>query len=89
MSGMVGSKEEFVDIGPPEVVAKYEVQPGIYESHVFIPAKLADNLILEKRDPGYRRRLESQPGIVKGSCWMAIGTHTQGNTSLSSVGVSM
>lgn len=58
-------KDEFVDIGPPEVVAKYEVQPGIFESHVFIPAKLADNLILEKRDPGYRRRLESQPGIVK------------------------
>ena len=58
-------KEEFVDIGPPENVYKYEVQPGIFETHYFVPAKLADNEILEKRDPGYRAKLESQNEIIK------------------------
>lgn len=58
-------KEQFVDIGAPEEVYTYEVQPGTFENHIFIPAKLADNMILEKRDPRYRQRLESQSEIVR------------------------
>lgn len=54
-------KEEFVDVGEPEQVHEVEVEPGRFEKHIFIPARLEDNQILEKRDPGYRATLESQP----------------------------
>gem|GEM_PF-2070828 len=59
--GHVSFKEEFVDIGEPEQVHDVEVEPGQFETHIFIPARLEDNQILEKRDPGYRKRLEAQP----------------------------
>lgn len=58
-------KAEFVDSGPPEQVNNVEIQEGVFEKHVFIPAKLSDNIILEKRDPGYRSRLESQTEILR------------------------
>lgn len=58
--GHVWFKDEFVDIGTPEKPYEVEVEPGRFETHVFIPAKLADNNILETRDPGYRKSLENQ-----------------------------
>lgn len=56
---------EFVEIGAPEQTHDVEVEPGVLERHIFIPAKLSDNSILERRDPGYRATLEAQPDIVK------------------------
>lgn len=56
---------EFVDAGASEQVHSVEVEPGAMETHVFIPAKLSDNTILERRDPGYRATLEAQPDIIK------------------------
>jgi len=58
-------KTDFVDSGPPETVNDTEVEPGKFEKHCFIPARLADNVILEKRDPGYRATLEAQDEITK------------------------
>ncbi|MFH1739567.1 MAG: terminase family protein [bacterium] len=58
-------KAEFVDIGPPEKSAMVEVEPGRFEKHIFIPAKLSDNMILEQRDPGYRATLEAMPEITR------------------------
>jgi len=53
-------KRDFISIGDPEKPHEVEVQPGAYRTHMFIPAKLSDNFILEKRDPRYRRKLEGQ-----------------------------
>ena len=58
-------KRMFVDLGPPGTVYDVEVEPGVYMRHLFIPAFLQDNVILEQRDPGYRKRLESQPEEIK------------------------
>lgn len=63
--GHLFCKEEFVDPGEPEIVHNVEVEPGIFETHIFIPARLSDNQVLEKRDPGYRARLEAQPEDVR------------------------
>jgi phage terminase large subunit len=58
--GHVWFKDEFVDIGEPEQPHEVEVEPGVMETHIFIPAKLSDNKILEERDPNYRKKLEAQ-----------------------------
>lgn len=58
-------KRQFVQAGEPEKVHQVEVQPGKYESHIFIPAYLADNQILEKRDPSYRQNLENLPDVLR------------------------
>jgi hypothetical protein len=58
-------KNEFVTIGVPEQVYDVEVEPGRNERHMFIPAKLSDNQILCKRDPGYRENLENQPEATR------------------------
>lgn len=58
-------KAEFIDVGPFEEPHRVEVEPGEFETHMFIPAKLADNRVLEQRDPEYRRRLEAQPEIIR------------------------
>jgi phage terminase large subunit len=58
-------QREFIDIGDFEQPHDVEVEPGIFETHVFIPAFLSDNRVLEERDPGYRARLEAQPEIVR------------------------
>lgn len=58
-------RDDFVDTGPFEEVNDVEVEPGVFEKHIFIPAKLADNLILEKRDPGYRATLEAQSDLIR------------------------
>ena len=63
--GHIFFKEQFVDPGEPEQVHNVEVEPGIFEEHIFIPAKLADNQILERRDPAYRKKLEAQPEDVR------------------------
>ena len=58
-------KREFIDAGPWEQPVKVQVEPGRYETHIFIPAKLSDNQVLEKRDPGYRETLENLPEEVR------------------------
>lgn len=54
-------KDQFVKIGEPEIPHVVEHEPGKSRTHIFIPASLADNLILEKMDPDYRKNLENLP----------------------------
>jgi hypothetical protein len=58
-------KDEFVRAGEPEQVQRVEVEPGKFEDHIFIPAKLSDNIALEDRDPEYRQNLENQPEHIR------------------------
>ena len=58
-------KQWFVDPGIIGRPFEFEIEPGITETHMFIPARLADNTVLVERDPGYQRRLESQPEVVR------------------------
>lgn len=58
-------KDEFVRIGEPENVHNVEVEPGKFEEHMFIPARLSDNIALEERDPEYRKNLENQPEHIR------------------------
>ena len=51
-------KKEFVEAGEFEKVHEVEVAPGVKEKHMFIPAKLEDNIILNDRDEGYRANLQ-------------------------------
>ncbi len=57
-------KAEFADLRPEEP-QEVEVEPGRFERHLFIPALLKDNEILERRDPGYRAILEGQSDLVR------------------------
>ncbi len=54
-------KKNFVEAGVPGEVLTIEVQPGTFRKHIFIPARLEDNQVLEERDPGYRSTLEGMP----------------------------
>lgn len=54
-------KTFFVRSGEPEMPHSVELEPGKRRTLVFIPAKLSDNLILERMDPDYRRNLETMP----------------------------
>jgi len=65
--GHVWFKREFIDIGPPEEPAEVMVEsdPPAYETHVFVPAYLDDNFILNDRDPSYRKKLENMDRINK------------------------
>lgn len=63
--GHVWFKNDFVYGGPPEQVNSVEVEPGVFEDHVFIPAKLSDNMALEEADPDYRMKLENQPEHIR------------------------
>lgn len=58
-------KKEFIDIGPSGVPHSVEVEPGQYETHIFIPSFLSDNQVLERRDPNYRLTLEAQSEVVR------------------------
>lgn len=58
-------KKNFVQAGEPEVAHNVEVEEGKFATHMFIPAKLSDNMVLEKRDPSYRQNLENQPEILR------------------------
>lgn len=65
--GHVWFKNEFVDIGPagkPHDVL-VESDPPRHEKHLFIPAYLSDNIVLEDRDPTYRKNLENQSEIER------------------------
>lgn len=58
--GDVGHKwfmDRFITIGQPEMIHDFISETGEPESHFFVPSHLADNQILEKRDPNYRRKL--------------------------------
>lgn len=63
--GATWFKDEYVRAGAPETVMNVEVEPGQFEDHMFIPAKLSDNFALEERDPEYRRNLENQPEHIR------------------------
>lgn len=58
-------KQFFVSVGEPEIPHYVEVEEGKFQTHIFIPAKLADNKILEDRDPTYRKNLENQPELIR------------------------
>jgi len=60
-------KKEFIEIGPPEEphTVMVEQDPPRYEKHIFIPAYLDDNIILEDRDPSYRSNLENQDEVTR------------------------
>ncbi len=53
--------KKFVEAGPPGVPVEVEIEPGRFQKHLFIPARLADNQVLEDRDPGYRTTLMNMP----------------------------
>jgi hypothetical protein len=59
--GAAWFKSNFVKAGPPEIPVDVEVEPGRFRTHIFIPATLADNAILERMDPEYRKNLENLP----------------------------
>ena len=58
-------KKYFIEAGPHSKPVDVEVQDGVYRRHIFIPAKLEDNQVLEKRNPGYRRTLEGMSEDVR------------------------
>lgn len=60
-TGAAWFKSNFVNAGEPELPVDVEVEPGRFRTHIFIPATLSDNIILEKMDPGYRENLENLP----------------------------
>lgn len=55
----------FVDLGEWGITHQYETDSGEFEAHRFIPARLEDNIILERRDPGYRKTLMAQPEDIR------------------------
>lgn len=58
-------KREFVSAGKPEKPHMVQVEPSKKEKHMFIPAKLKDNIVLEDRDAGYRDVLEGMNEIER------------------------
>lgn len=58
-------KTQFVKAGEEEEPHDVEIEPGKFRSHIFIPATLSDNHILEKMDPKYRKKLESMPQMLR------------------------
>jgi len=58
-------KKYFIDAGPSNEPLDVEVQKGVWRKHMFIPAKLADNQVLELRNPNYRRTLEGMPEDIR------------------------
>lgn len=66
--GHYAFKTGFIDIGDPEIPHVFEFEEdGMVksETHIFIPSRLEDNQILEIRDPGYRKKLENQPEVLR------------------------
>lgn len=62
--GHLWFKRWFVEAGAWGELIDVPIE-GKKRRHVFVPAKLADNLILEARDPEYRATLESQPPEIR------------------------
>lgn len=54
-------KRFFVKAGDPEIPQQVEVEPGRFQTHIFVPSKLADNLILMQMDPDYEKALQALP----------------------------
>jgi hypothetical protein len=63
--GHIHAKTEYIEAGEWEQPHNVEVEPGEFERHIFIPSKLSDNQILEKRDPSYRRKLQAQTQDIR------------------------
>lgn len=63
--GHIWFKNDFVHAGEAEQVHAVEIEPGRFEEHIFIPAKLSDNQALEQSDPEYRKNLENQPEHIR------------------------
>ena len=66
--GHLWFKRWMIDPGTFEVVhevAAVEDRPHKTQRHLFIRAKLKDNQILERRDPGYRLNLENKPAAIR------------------------
>lgn len=63
--GHVWFRKEFAKCGPFDQVHSVQVEPGRYEKHLFIPSKLSDNQVLERRSPDYRQNLENQKEEVR------------------------
>jgi hypothetical protein len=59
--GHLWFRDQFVDLGPWGEVHEWTRPDQGPETHLFIRAKLADNVIGNERDPGYRATLEAQP----------------------------
>ena len=59
--GHLWFRDWFVDLGTHGEVHEYTTDSGKKEPHLFIPARLEDNQILELRDPLYRATLEALP----------------------------
>jgi hypothetical protein len=64
--GLMWVKQRFVDPGTPDepfevVVGENSDGTPEIERRVFLPAKLTDNIVLMKNDPGYKRRLMALP----------------------------
>lgn len=57
--GHVSFKDRFITIGTPEEVHEFKYPTGVMRKHYFIPSKLADNEILQKRDPTYKDRIST------------------------------
>ena len=58
-------KKFFINAGPEGKPMDVEVEKGAFRRHIFIPAKLEDNQVLEERNPNYRRTLESMPEDIR------------------------
>lgn len=58
-------KRFFIRAGEHEIPHIVEIEQGKKQTHMFIPAKLSDNLILEKMDPNYRKNLENLPDHLR------------------------
>jgi hypothetical protein len=66
--GHLWFKRWMIDAGPFEQVhevATDEERAWVTQPHLFIRAELADNQILERRDPGYRKTLEAKPAAIR------------------------
>ena len=59
--GHLWFRDWFVDLGTHGEPHDYTTESGKKERHLFIPARLEDNQILERRDPLYRATLEALP----------------------------
>ena len=59
--GHLWFRDWFVDLGTHGEPHNYTTDSGAKERHLFIPARLEDNPILELRDPNYRPTLEALP----------------------------
>ena len=57
--GHASFKRRFITIGTPETVHNFTYPTNIVRKHYFIPSKLADNQILQKRDPTYKDRIST------------------------------